>query len=605
MTLPYYFRIPFGFAGDRTSIPVTGSNSGPVNFQYGYGEPYSLPRSTDPAALTIPRVSFNQLLFNTTASIQQLQQYGVPYFITAADNGGTAFAYQRNAVVRYNNGTTEENYLSLVDSNTALPTVTANWAQLRSDPAYLGLAQTFTQIQTISASGAPLVLNSTNSTTNKIRMRDNGVDVGYIGAGGGYFLRVSDAAGNAVGGWNNSGHLVPVSNNAYDVGTSALLYRALYSATTYANSVQANGSGGIALKNSSGTDVLTVGAGGGTATAVAGALNVTGKTNTSASTTGGAGLNIAPGTAPTSPSNGDIWLTSGGVFARVNGATQQFAAVGSVASQAFAPGGRLTLTTGVPVTTTDVTSSSTLFYTPYVSNQIALYNGTAWSLYTFTERSLALSGLTSGRPYDVFLYDNAGTLTLELTAWTNDTTRATALVYQDGVLVRSGATTRRYLGTIYTTGTTTTEDSRANRYVWNYYNRQHREMLRTDATVSWNYSTTTWRQANGSTTNQLNFVVGVSESIVTCQLVGTVRNSTATARGVFAQIALDNTTGSSFAGLGGGFSVVAIDVNFTIVANTLVAAGRHYLAWLEYGAGTDTQTWSGGNARGLTGTIWA
>ncbi len=40
-----------------------------------------------------------------------------------------------------------------------------------------------------------------------------------------------------------------------------------------------------------------------------------------ASTTGGASINIPPGTAPTSPNNGDVWTTSSGVFARIAGAT--------------------------------------------------------------------------------------------------------------------------------------------------------------------------------------------------------------------------------------------------------------------------------------------
>ena len=107
-------------------------------------------------------------------------------------------------------------------------------------------------------------------------------------------------------------------------------------------------------------------------------------------------------------------------------------------------GGRLTLTSGTPVTTSDVTGAGTLYYTPYTSGQIALYSGSAWVVYTFTERSLSLT-LTSGKNYDVFLYDNSGTLTLELSAaWTNDTTRADALTTQDGVYVKSGATTRRW-----------------------------------------------------------------------------------------------------------------------------------------------------------------
>jgi hypothetical protein len=100
------------------------------------------------------------------------------------------------------------------------------------------------------------------------------------------------------------------------------------------------------------------------------------------------------------------------------------------------PGGRLTLTSGTSVTTSDVTGAGTLYYTPDVHNLIRLYDGTRWKLHTFTERSLALT-LTASRAYDVFIYDNAGTLTLELSAaWNSDgTTRTDALTTQDGVKV--------------------------------------------------------------------------------------------------------------------------------------------------------------------------
>lgn len=48
---------------------------------------------------------------------------------------------------------------------------------------------------------------------------------------------------------------------------------------------------------------------------------MTGELVTAASAAGGAGFNLPPGTAPTSPVNGDLWTTSGGLFARVAGAT--------------------------------------------------------------------------------------------------------------------------------------------------------------------------------------------------------------------------------------------------------------------------------------------
>lgn len=42
---------------------------------------------------------------------------------------------------------------------------------------------------------------------------------------------------------------------------------------------------------------------------------------TPASASGGAGLNLPHGAAPTSPVNGDIWTTTAGLFARINGST--------------------------------------------------------------------------------------------------------------------------------------------------------------------------------------------------------------------------------------------------------------------------------------------
>ena len=113
---------------------------------------------------------------------------------------------------------------------------------------------------------------------------------------------------------------------------------------------------------------------------------------------------------------------------------------------------RLTTETGVSVSTSDRIAQSTLYFTPHAGNQIALYNGTSWSVYVSAEISLALTGLTSGKNYDVFAYWTGSAVALELsTAWTSDTARATALVRQDGIWAKSGTLTRRYVGTIRAT----------------------------------------------------------------------------------------------------------------------------------------------------------
>ena len=48
---------------------------------------------------------------------------------------------------------------------------------------------------------------------------------------------------------------------------------------------------------------------------------LTGKLTTAASAAGGAGISLPHGTAPTSPSNGDVWTTTAGMYARINGST--------------------------------------------------------------------------------------------------------------------------------------------------------------------------------------------------------------------------------------------------------------------------------------------
>mgnify|MGYP000370250339 CR=1 FL=1 len=182
--------------------------------------------------------------------------------------------------------------------------------------------------------------------------------------------------------------------------------------------------------------------------------------------------------------------------------------------------GRLTLTSGTAVTTGDVTAATTIYFTPYSGNRIAIYDGSNWVTYSFTEKSLSLSGLAASTPYDVFGYISAGALALEAVAWTNDTTRATALVLQDGVLCKSGTLTKRYLGTFRTTSTIgQTEDSISKRFVYNHYNQKRRRLYLTE-TTSHSYTTQAWRAWNNSTANRVEFIQGVLEHDINVTVQG-------------------------------------------------------------------------------------
>jgi hypothetical protein len=265
---------------------------------------------------------------------------------------------------------------------------------------------------------------------------------------------------------------------------------------------------------------------------------------------------------------------------------------------------RITTESGVPVSTTDRTAQSTIYVTPYEGNSLALYNGSAWESDTSAEFSLALSGLTSGKNYDVFVYSNSGTPTIELSAaWTNDTTRADALTTQDGILVKSGATTRRYVGTIRTTGTTTTEDSMGGAttevggkaFVWNMYNRVRRPLKVMDTENSWTYATNAFRAMHGSSGNRVEFVQGVADCTVNANAVANVflQNNDDSAS---CSIGVDSTTVSSALHMQGYKSTASPTIvsgsNATYIG--CPGLGYHFLAPLER-ANLNTVTFFGDN----------
>lgn len=275
--------------------------------------------------------------------------------------------------------------------------------------------------------------------------------------------------------------------------------------------------------------------------------------------------------------------------------------------------GRLTLETGVPISTSDQTAKTTLYLTPFRGDRIALHDNSSantWRIYSFEELSISLPATTNTN-YDVFVYDNSGTMTLELVAWSSDTARATALATLNGTYVQSGATNKKFAGCVRTGSVSgKAADSLALRHVWNNYNRVPRPMRVFEATDFWTYSTSTYRQANGSAANQLDFLIGLSEEPVVATATGMASSSTATLRAVQTAIGLDSTsayaTGCNAVRTGCD-SVVIIHMVSTY--RGFPGIGRHYLSWLEWGAGADTQTWygDGGGSNiqsGIQGEVW-
>lgn len=305
-------------------------------------------------------------------------------------------------------------------------------------------------------------------------------------------------------------------------------------------------------------------------------------------------------------------ITSGGTGAATAALARTALYVPPISALTSLVQGRLTLTTGLPVTTADVTAAITLYFTPFRGNSIALYSGTLWQVLTFAELSLSLAGYTASKPYDIFAYDNAGAVALESAVWTNETSRATALVLQDGVYVKSGATTRRYIGTIYMTATGQTEDSLAKRYVWNMYNRVPRSMRRLETTDTWTYTTAAFRVANGNTANELAMVIGLDEDAVSVRLMAAGSNNVGNGVTLAAAIGLDSSSAASDLAISS--PVLTAGANFLMPINASIdcnpGIGRHAFVWLEYSLASNTTTWYGdgggtGQHSGLSGSCMA
>ena len=281
--------------------------------------------------------------------------------------------------------------------------------------------------------------------------------------------------------------------------------------------------------------------------------------------------------------------------------------------------GRLSSVSATPDPTTDQASPGTVYWTPQAGGlSCALYDGAStWTLFEgITEKSIALSGLTSGKNYDVFAYNNGGTPALELSAaWTTDTARADALAQQNGIYVKSGATTRRWLGTIKATGAATTADTALARYVWNTYNRLPRQVYVHDDTDSWAYGTATWHQTRATAANKIELVCGLTGLGARLDLTANSYAESAAPAGQWGTgIGEDSTTTPMTNTIGrvGTYPATNIgapagDSAWAWLKGHPVGTGYHYYAWLEIentGGGATFYGDNGGTLfkTGMTGT---
>lgn len=206
------------------------------------------------------------------------------------------------------------------------------------------------------------------------------------------------------------------------------------------------------------------------------------------------------------------------------------------------PQGYLTLTSGTPIITGDVTAATVVYYTPFKGDRVPIStDGSTFKMRQFSELTLTLNtNHVANGIYDVFLFDNSGTLTIGTGpvwntvtagscargsgAGTTELSRLHGLwSNKNSMTARNGATTYTvasneglYVGSIYIDGTAG-QISCHRSYgqsrkwgVWNAFNRMPIILKAGDSTASWSY-TSSLRQSNGSTGNTLTVFSGLAE----------------------------------------------------------------------------------------------
>ena len=182
-------------------------------------------------------------------------------------------------------------------------------------------------------------------------------------------------------------------------------------------------------------------------------------------------------------------------------------------------------------------------------------------------------------------------------------------IYQ--IATDSTAPGYRYLGTIFINPnggqtdlkfgqTAISGGSNPRCYIWNANNQIPGAFAIFDSTTQWTYTTATFRQRNGSTGNQLNFVQGLPGQAligVDSAMSGNTTAGTTRANG----LGLDSTTIISQTQ-----GVSTTTTNQTCIGQCSIQSsiGYHYLAEIEYSAAAGTSTWYGSGNYGALISFW-
>ena len=240
------------------------------------------------------------------------------------------------------------------------------------------------------------------------------------------------------------------------------------------------------------------------------------------------------------------------------------------------PGGRLTNSSGVPVPIADVAGAGTVYYAPYLHQQVPIYDGVQFvptdiggalsQALSDTTKSPAAAANSSN--YDLFVWNDAGTIRCTRgPAWSSATARGTGAgttelervkgIFLNKIAITNGPAAQRgtYVGTVRTNvsaqvdlkfGSKAALGGTAVIGLWNLYNRVPVAGMVMDDTNSWTYATATPRPFNGdssNTNNRIDLIRGLAEDPVSVLMTSLTTSGASAAAGV--GIGIDSTTVNS------------------------------------------------------------
>jgi hypothetical protein len=226
-----------------------------------------------------------------------------------------------------------------------------------------------------------------------------------------------------------------------------------------------------------------------------------------------------------------------------------------------APQGYLTLQSaanGGPIQgTNDITAATAVYYSPYVGNQIPIWNGSSFSILVFPELTLNVSSSSqaSNTAYDACVFNNSGTpvavfgpawsITAGATATRGTGSGSPQLQKQNGIWVNAfsisannGSNTYTipalqctYVGSVLIDATAgqisnyRTWGQSRKWGVWDAYWRAPICMQVGDPTSTWGYTTAVIRPSNGNTANSLITFTGLPEETLNLTFLQTINPS--------------------------------------------------------------------------------